>query len=108
VNARVWQGSKTEIPLGLTEDLYVTVPTGQYKKLQASIDLSNPLQAPIIKGQVYGTLNILIGDQTIASKPLIALTDNPKGGIFRRASDSVKYNIHKYFSRDEKTTVNAS
>ena len=108
VNARVWRGEKTEIPLGLTDDLYVTVPTGQYKKLQAAIDLNNPLQAPIVKGQVYGTLNILMGDQTIASKPLIALMDNAKGGIFRRASDSVKYNIHKYFSRDEKTTVNAS
>jgi D-alanyl-D-alanine carboxypeptidase (penicillin-binding protein 5/6) len=106
VNARVWQGQQTETPLGLTTDLYVTVPTGQYKKLQANLDLNNPIKAPLVKGQPYGTLNIVIGDQVVASKPLIALADNPKGGLFRRASDSVKYNIHKYFSKEEKTSLN--
>ncbi len=35
VQARVWQGQKGEVPLGVTEDFYVTVPAGQYKKLQA-------------------------------------------------------------------------
>ena len=106
VKARVWQGTKGEIPLGLTEDLYVTVPTGQYKKLQATLDLNNPLKAPIVKGQAYGTLNIMLGDQTVASKPLIALDDNPEGGLFRRAADSVKYNIHKYFSKSVPTKIN--
>jgi len=106
VNARVWQGQKSESPLGLTEDLYVTVPTGQYKKLQAALALNNPIKAPIIKGEAYGTLNIMLGDQVVASMPLIALDSNPKGGFFRRASDSVKYNIHKYFSNDEVAKVN--
>jgi D-alanyl-D-alanine carboxypeptidase (penicillin-binding protein 5/6) len=103
--ARVWKGTKGETPLGLTEDLYVTVPTGQYKKLQASVQVE-PLKAPITKGQPCGTLNIMLGDQVIASKPLIAFADNPTGGILRRATDSVQYNIHKYFSKDEKKTPN--
>ena len=106
VKARVWQGEKSEIPLGLTEDLYVTVPTGQYKKLQAALELNNPLTAPIVKGQTYGTLNIMLGDQVISSRPLIALDDSAKGGLFRRASDAVKYNIHKYFSNGEPTKLN--
>lgn len=103
--ARVWKGTKSETPLGLSEDLYVTVPTGQYKKLQASVNVE-PLKAPIVKGQPYGTLNILLGDQVIASKPLIAFADNPTGSMIRRATDSVQYNFHKYFSKEEKTTPN--
>jgi serine-type D-Ala-D-Ala carboxypeptidase (penicillin-binding protein 5/6) len=103
VQARVWQGEKSDVALGLTDDMFVTVPTGQYKRLQATLDLTNPLKAPIVKGQSYGTLNITLNNQIIASKPLIALDSNPQGGFFRRAADSVKYNINKYFSRsDEK------
>jgi D-alanyl-D-alanine carboxypeptidase (penicillin-binding protein 5/6) len=99
--AQVWKGQESDVPLGVTEDLYVTVPTGQFKRLQTSMDLINPLKAPIVKGQIYGTLNLSINNQVILSKPLIALRDNLAGGFWRRASDSVKLNIHKYFSKSE-------
>jgi len=101
VLARVWQGEKNDIPLGIKEDLYVTIPTGQYKKLQASIVLNNPMKAPIVKGQTYGNVNVILNNQVIVSKPLIALDDNPQGGLWRRASDTVRFNINKYFSRTE-------
>lgn len=103
VLARVWQGEKSEVPLGLTEDFYVTVPAGQFKRIQADMALNNPLKAPVAKGQNCGSVNISLNSQVIASQPLIALEEDAKGGFFRRASDSVKYNLHKYFSRsDEK------
>ncbi len=101
VQARVWQGQHSEVPLGLTEDLYVTVPAGQYKRLQANLALNNPLKAPIVKGQTYGQINITLNNQLLISKPLIALDNNVKGGFLRRATDSVRYNIHKYFSGAE-------
>lgn len=101
VNARIWQGQKTEIPLGVKDDMYVTVPSGQYKKVLATLTLNNPLKAPIVKGQTYGTLNVTLNNQVIASKPLIAMEDNPRGNLWRRATDSVKYNINKYFSKTE-------
>lgn len=101
VQAQVWKGTKSDVPLGLTEDLYVTVPAGQYKRLQTSLDLQNPLKAPIVKGQIYGTLNIRVNDQLIASKPLVALDSDEKGGIFRRAADSVKYNFQRMFTKPQ-------
>lgn len=101
VQARVWQGQKTNVPLGVAEDMYVTVPTGQYKKLQAAIQLNNPLKAPIAKGQAYGTLNITLNNQVIASKPLIALSDDPTGSILRRSADTMKYHLHNLFSSSD-------
>ncbi|VVC76504.1 D-alanyl-D-alanine carboxypeptidase DacC [Aquicella siphonis] len=101
IKARVWQGVSTEIPLGVNEDLYVTVPSGQYKKLLASLVIANPLKAPITKGQHYGTLNVTLNNQVIASKPLVALENNPKGNMWRRATDAIKFNINKYFSKTE-------
>lgn len=101
VSARAWQGQKPSIELGIKDDMYATLPTGQYKKLKATLTLANPLKAPITKGQTCGSVNILLNDEVIASKPLIALEDNPRGGFLRRATDSVKFNLHKYFSKSE-------
>ena len=103
VQARVWRGEKAEIPLGISEDMYVTIPTGQYKRLQVSLDLNTSLRAPIAKNQLCGTLNVTLNNQIVASKPLIALDNSPEGNFLRRTTDAVKYNIHRLFSRsDEK------
>jgi len=106
IQAQVWQGQTSEVPLGVNEDLYITIPTGQYKRLQTSVELANPLRAPIVKGQSYGTVNISLNNQIIASKSLIALKDNPQGNLWRRAADSVKLNIRKLFPKsDEKVNT---
>jgi serine-type D-Ala-D-Ala carboxypeptidase (penicillin-binding protein 5/6) len=101
INAQVWQGQNSEAQLGVADDFYVTIPTGQFKRLKAALVLPNPLKAPLIKGQQYGMVNVTLNNQVIASKPLIALSDNPAGGIWRRATDSVKFNFHKYFTKTE-------
>jgi D-alanyl-D-alanine carboxypeptidase (penicillin-binding protein 5/6) len=98
IKARVWSGQQSEVPLGLTDDFYATVPTGQFKRAQATISVNSPLNAPIEKGKAYGSINITLNNQVIATKPLIALENDPKGGLLRRATDSVKYTIHKYFT----------
>jgi D-alanyl-D-alanine carboxypeptidase (penicillin-binding protein 5/6) len=97
--ARIWKGINKATPLGLNMPFYVTVPTGQYKNIQANFQLNQPLKAPIVKGQVYGTLNILFNNQVLASRPLIALESNPRGGMWRAFTDSLRYSYNKLFSR---------
>lgn len=101
VDARVWEGTKSQTPLGIANTLYITIPAGQFKRLKTSLDLPSPLNAPLVKGQPYGTLNVTLNNQVILSQPLIALDNNPQGGFFQRAADSVKYKIHKLFSKTE-------
>lgn len=103
VKARVWQGQNAVVNLGVTDDFYITVPTGQFKRVQITTTLKNGLKAPIVKNEIYGTLNVMLNNQIIASRPLIALENNAKGGLFHRAKDTIKYNFHKYFSRAEET-----
>jgi D-alanyl-D-alanine carboxypeptidase (penicillin-binding protein 5/6) len=101
VQARIWQGKKTEIPLGVTHDLYVTIPTGQYKRLQINMTVTNPLKAPVMQGQSYGTLDVVLNNQVIASQPLVALESSERGNMWHRATDSFRYNLHKYFSKND-------
>ncbi|HEX4045531.1 MAG TPA: D-alanyl-D-alanine carboxypeptidase family protein [Gammaproteobacteria bacterium] len=101
VQARIWHGSKSEVPLGVAEDLHVTIPAGQFKRMQVALEVNNPLKAPIVKGNAYGTVKVTLSNQVIAEKPLIALDDSSTGNLWRRASDSVKYSVHKMFSKKE-------
>jgi len=106
IQARVWKGQLKETPLGLKDDLYITVPTGSYKHILAKIHLKNPIQAPITQGQTIGTLEITLGNQVLASRPLIALKANAPGGFWRRLSDSFSYSFDKIFTRHNETANN--
>jgi len=96
---RVWLGEKGESNFGLAQDLYLTIPRGQYSQLQATMNIDKYLKAPIVKGKPYGTLTLTLHDQPIASVPLVALTDDPKGGLWTQMMDSLRLASHKLFHR---------
>lgn len=87
--SKVWYGSKSEVSLGVARDLYVTIPSGQYDKMQANIVLNKNLKAPLKKGQVCGSVNIMLNDKTLVSQPLIALDDVSESGFFGRIFDRI-------------------
>jgi D-alanyl-D-alanine carboxypeptidase (penicillin-binding protein 5/6) len=105
-NARTWKGKQKEVALGIDQDLYATVPAGQAKNIQTVYVINEPLTAPIIKGESYGTVNLMVNNQVVLSKPLIAMKDNPRGGIVRRVSDSVSFGFHKLFSHSAEKANN--
>lgn len=80
---KVWLGSQKISDLGLKNDLYITLPIGQFQNLKATITINLPLKAPIIKGQNYGNLIIMQKDKKLIDAQLVALADNPRGGIFK-------------------------
>jgi len=102
MRTHVWQGKKSDVALGFSDDFSVTIPVGQSKRLQTRVELTS-LKAPIIKGQAYGSVNVLLNNQVVASKPLVALEDNPKGSLWRRAADAMGYSLRKVFSKSQET-----
>jgi D-alanyl-D-alanine carboxypeptidase (penicillin-binding protein 5/6) len=57
-NARVWGGEAEFARLGLTEDIYVTIPRGGYSKLAASMDVLAQLAAPLARGTTVGEVHV--------------------------------------------------
>ncbi|MCF6337618.1 MAG: D-alanyl-D-alanine carboxypeptidase [Gammaproteobacteria bacterium] len=88
--ARVWKGAQEELSLGLNEDLYLTIPKGQYKKLVANMDLDARITAPIKQGQAFGSVNISLGDEQYAKRKLVALSPIESGGLFGNLVDEIK------------------
>lgn len=88
--ARIWKGTTEKLPLGLAENLYLTIPKGQYKKLDAEMNINARITAPAKKGMSFGTVNVRLGDKQYAERELIALTDVEKGGLWTSIVDEVK------------------
>jgi len=103
-NPRVWQGEDKTTPAGLLKDLYVTVPQGEYKSLQASTSLNKVIEAPLKKGQPIGELVIRSGNTIVAQQPIVALSNNPQGNIFSRAADALSRSYHGWFSSGDKNS----
>jgi D-alanyl-D-alanine carboxypeptidase (penicillin-binding protein 5/6) len=87
---RVWKGEKQDVPLGLAKSLYITTPRGRRNMIKAQMTLDSTIVAPIIKGHEYGHVDVKLGEEVIAERPLIALEDVPEGGFWRRTVDNIK------------------
>lgn len=87
--ARVWKGDSDQIAIGLKQDLYITIPRGQFGSVEKSITLNEPIVAPVNAGEHLGTVSIRFAGGEIAQRPLIAKTSVIRGGLLSRMVDGV-------------------
>ena len=84
---RVWKGEVENLMLGLSKDLYLTIPRGQYKSLAASMSVYPQIIAPVAQGHTYGTVRVMLEGKEVAKQPLVALQAIKEGGVWRRFVD---------------------
>ncbi len=97
---RIWRGRDDELPVGITEDLFVTVQRGRYDALNASMELPGQLSAPVEAGETMGQLVIRLDDEVMASRPLVAMATVDEAGFFGRASDGLRLWLGGLFGND--------
>jgi len=88
--ARIWKAAQQFTPLGVFEDLYITVPRGSYDSLDSVLDVPKTLTAPVARGQPIAELNVSLGGDNVVTAPLRALEDNPRGSLWQRTVDGIK------------------
>ena len=82
---RVWKGSDNQVASTVANDLYLTLPKGEYANVKAVISSTQPLVAPIKKGQVIGNVKFTLNGKMIDQRPLLAAKSVDTAGIFGRA-----------------------
>lgn len=87
---RVWMGNNSMLPVGISKDFYVTIPRGSTGSLQATLTIKDVQYAPKRPNEVLGTLNVYMGEEVIASRPLIALEEIKLGNPLQRALDRIQ------------------
>jgi serine-type D-Ala-D-Ala carboxypeptidase (penicillin-binding protein 5/6) len=87
----VWKGKQATVGLGSADAIYVAVPKGEGDRLKTQIERTDPLVAPLAKGQRVGSLKVTTASGTaIATIALTVLEEVPQAGLFGRAWDAIR------------------
>lgn len=90
VTARVWEGEVENVGLGTEGALWLTVPRGKSSEIKPVANYTQPLLAPLSKGDKVGTLTLSLDGKVLAEQPLLVLQDVPEAGFFGRMADKVR------------------
>ena len=97
-SVRVWSGAENEVDVGIPEEVYITIPRGQASQLQAAMNVPDTLTAAIDQGQVLGSVDITLGDETLYHGDVVALQAVEKGSLFKRLIDFLTLFFMNLFS----------
>ncbi|VFM97666.1 MAG: D-alanyl-D-alanine carboxypeptidase (penicillin-binding protein 5/6) [Candidatus Kentron sp. G] len=86
----VWKGSTDMLDVGVEEDLYMTVPTGQQDSIKADMQINTLITAPVNEGDICGKIRVQLDGKTLLERPVVALHSVPEGGMWKRALDAVR------------------
>ena len=84
---RVWSGVRPSVEAGVSEDLWLTVERHKAGQVDTQLAFDEPLIAPVPETGRIGTLEVILGDEKIAERELVALAEVPQGSLYRRAVD---------------------
>ncbi len=84
---RVWSGDRPSVQAGVARDLWLTIERRKADRVDTKVAFDEPLIAPVPEASRVGTLEVTLGDETIAERELIALAEVPQGSLYRRAVD---------------------
>lgn len=86
----VWKGSESNVKLGFTRDVLVTVPKGVAGKMKPVLERKDPLVAPLARNAQVGTLKMMVDGKPLIALPVVALDEVQEASIFGRAWDSMR------------------
>jgi serine-type D-Ala-D-Ala carboxypeptidase (penicillin-binding protein 5/6) len=91
VTTLVWKGKQPEAKLGAAGAVFVSVPKGEGGRLQTKVDRTDPLVAPLTKGQRVGTIRVATAAGTpVIDVPLVVMEPVEVAGILGRAWDAIR------------------
>jgi D-alanyl-D-alanine carboxypeptidase (penicillin-binding protein 5/6) len=89
----VWKGAQSNVKIGFTNDVLVTVPKGVAGKLKPVLERKDPLMAPLPRNGRVGTLKMMVDNKPLLVLPVVALEEVQEASIVGRAWDSLRLMI---------------
>ena len=87
---KVWKGERDSLDLVVEDELVLILPRGQYEQIQTLMTVEENPIAPITSGQKLGQIELLLDDEVIASRSLVASEAVPAGSLFVRLRDHIE------------------
>ncbi|MDB3972744.1 D-alanyl-D-alanine carboxypeptidase [Gammaproteobacteria bacterium] len=93
IQARVFNGDKNNISLGVIDDTYISVPRRQIKNIKKKFVIDRNLSAPVNQNEAVGYMAIELEGKIITTYKLFAMESIKEGSFYRKTLDS----IYRYF-----------
>ena len=90
--ASVWLGNQVKIKLLASADVHKVMSRVERRSLKVTLNWSDPIPAPLAKGQEVGMITLTYDDK-VENYPLLAAQDVQELGFFDRITEAVKYLI---------------
>ena len=90
--ANIWLGNKPTVKLLAGVDIHKVMSRKERRDLEVSLNWSDPIPAPITKGQQIGTITLRYAGKQ-EDYPLVAAESIAELGFFDRITEAVKYLI---------------
>jgi len=88
VEPRVWKGVAESLHAGVLESVVLTVPR-ERTVADIKLTVNERLEAPLSRGDVIGSVQVVRGGEVLFETPLLVLEDVPSGGFFKRLVDAL-------------------
>lgn len=98
---QVWKGRARSVPVGVAQDLFVTIPRNRYDALEARLEVGGVLLAPLNDGQTVGRLVVSLDDKDLAERSLVTLQAVDAAGFFGRSMDGLRLWAGGLFGRNK-------
>ena len=93
IQARVFNGDKNKISLGVIDDTYISVPRRQIKNIKKKFVIDRNLSAPVNQNEAVGYMIVELEGKIITTYKLFAMESIKEGSFYRQTLDS----IYRYF-----------
>lgn len=94
----LYKGKLDTLSVGPKDNVYVTIPSGQFDRLNVLTRLPKNLQAPIKANEMVGELVVEFDKKPIHTYPLYALQTVEKGSLYTRFKDSIRMTFKRWVS----------
>ncbi len=97
-NVPVWSGKQNAVDLGITEEVYVTIPRGQAAAMTATVDVADIIRAPLENGQIMGVVSVVLDNNIYYTGDVMAMQTVEQAGMFKRFIDWLSLFFTNLFS----------
>ena len=97
-NVPVFSGKQNAVDLGISEEVYITIPRGQAEAMTATVDVDEIIRAPLDKAQVMGVVRVVLNNDILYHGDVIAMQEVERGGMLKRFIDWLSLFFSDLFS----------
>ena len=87
----VWLGKKNKVDTTVNEDIFLTIPKRKKKIVKVIAEYDGPIEAPITKGEILGTLKIYVSEELFKQTNILSNETIKRTNIFSRLFNSLNF-----------------